>query len=342
MKVVEQTPRKAPAAKEPAQPIPQRHQVRAEAVVYGATNAHERILIRDVSRRGMFLQYLEGSQTAKVPWLRVGAQVEIRFAVRHGGDRVVIRAQAQVRRRKDDGVGVSLVAPSELVVAGLRSLVMAGMQHRDAPAAPVQAPEERHSDKAIKLLEAELPARIGRLAKCYVSNVETALANAKYQAPLGEQRKFIDISRVVEREAAQLVLSAQHQVCQAALDWLHASKSKVEPSEARTNGGLSLVESMDLSASMTAVDAADRIALQLASAWSTLALRLKKLNDANFESCPLAPTTLCLNLRDALYHDPRAPGLRRFDLSVGLNEEFVTELEMFYQHLDALLQRAGG
>src|SRR5690606_20351019 len=86
---------------------------------------------------------------------------------------------------------------------------------------------------------------------------------------------------------------------------------------ANATTGLSLLESIDLRASLLVTEVVAEVAQRVMPTWTALAAGLARVVPANSEGDALAPAVFCHHFRDAIYFDQGLGPLRQIDLTAG-------------------------
>ena len=137
-------------AKQPVAPqeISQRYPVRVEAIVVGLASVELPLVIRDVSRRGMYLAFANYAAAIDPRRVAVGAEIAITFKAEIGGYQQRVTARGEIRRRDADGIGVRLVTVEPVVRAALRNLILETIAaHTEIARAMASPPDHSNAPK---------------------------------------------------------------------------------------------------------------------------------------------------------------------------------------------------
>lgn len=338
MKVVEHSASPPPASGQ----LPQRHAVSVQAMVSGLGTTPVPLVIRDISRRGMYLVFDESSAAIDEQWLSHGAALTIEFAATVNGQRCRVSAHAQIRRRDRGGIGVRLSTQDDLIRSALRSLVMEAMATRDElahislPAGPASKAEQ-----TIAETEALLREHVPNVLDAYLNGIASSLMDAKYGTPvMTEQRRYMNLLATFEKSRPRIQHAAGALIMAEFGAYLR-SENSAGHARLQHETALALVESSDLRASLAITEAMDRIGALLRRPWEELALRMSQLSSRAREENPLHPGAICFRLRNAIFDDPALGALRQIDLTAGFTPRFAQQLEALYRALNTLLERCG-
>jgi Protein of unknown function (DUF1631) len=345
MGFVESTERPAPTTQIQ---IPQRHAVDVQAVVTGLGPSAFPLLIRDVSRRGMYLSLAGDGAGVAAQWITIGTAITIAFKALIDGQPCSFEVQAEIRRRDESGLGVRLVACDTSVKAALQSLVIEAMARRDPTTqvpsdAVTPANSVSPNGPAQALAECEdLLRKLGPpVIEAYLTGIEASLWQAKHEAPLSAQRKLQTLIELCEKSSS-LSATTTHANLTAAFSQYHRGlKMDAHGERANDLHGLSLVESSELRAALAIADAVERIGARLASSWFDLKQRLAQVTLPVIDSSPISPVAFCFRLRDSVFDDPSLGALRAVDLTTGFSDEFVRRLDALYRAMGEALESLG-
>ena len=146
-----------PPALTPTEEISPRYPVRVEAIVVGLAAVELPLVIRDVSRRGMYLAFANYAAAIDPRRVAVGAEVSIFFKADIGGYQQRIKAQGEIRRRDSDGIGVRLVTVDPLVRAAMRGLILEAIAAHTEIARAMASPLDQSNASEDHLMQVRLP-----------------------------------------------------------------------------------------------------------------------------------------------------------------------------------------
>lgn len=325
--------------------IPQRHAVSVQAMVSGLGASPIPLVIRDISRRGMYLVFDDHAAAIDERWLTPGAALTIDFTATLNGQRLRMSVQAQIRRRDQGGLGVRLSQADEPTLAALRSLVMEAMAIRDTPRVqtPRSAEPASKAEQTITQVEALLQQYMPAVLDAYLNGVALSLVSAKYSTTVvAEQRRYLNLLAMFEKSQARIqhtagaLLMAEFgaYIRSDTIDASHHSGHHYA-------GGLSLVDSLELRASLAITEAVDRIGALLMGPWEELAQRMAQLSSRALKDNPLHPGAICFRLRNAIFDDPALGALRQIDLTAGFTPAFAEHMETLFRAMNTTLERCG-
>ncbi len=315
---------------------PTRRNLNIRALVAGLSPQVMPILIRDIARDGMSLEFENHATAVDERWATIGAGVLVFFVSVIDGHRKRTSVFGRIRQREAHGLVIRLLGLEEDTVEALNSLLVLSGAKR-AKAAPPAPPAVSH-DTVIKDCAAVLRAHAPALASLYVDGVVTAMQGMKTQTTAANEHKKLS-SMLMELNAARPRLEATMQTRTAlALDSLfRADQGAVSGLE----GSLSLVESIDLRSSLAVMEAIHDISNQLRSAWQGCEFGLQSIAPPKADLQAMAPGTLCHQIRDTIYFDEQLTRLRQVDLTSGFSAPFVSALEALYIELQQVFKHHG-
>ena len=146
-------------AKQPVAPqeISQRYPVRVEAIVVGLASVELPLVIRDVSRRGMYLAFANYAAAIDPRRVAVGAEIVITFKAEIGGYQQRVTARGEIRRRDADGIGVRLVTVEPVVRAALRNLILETIAAHTEIARAMASPSDHSNASEEPLVQVRFP-----------------------------------------------------------------------------------------------------------------------------------------------------------------------------------------
>ena len=294
------------------------------------------MLIRDIARDGMSLEFEDHNSAVDERWAMPGAGVLVFFVSVIDGQRKRTSVFGRIRQREAHGLVVRLLGLEEDTVEALNYLLSLSGAKR-AKATPPAAPAVSH-DTVIGDLGAALRQHAPLLASLYLDGVAAALQGLKAQASAAPEHKKFS-SMLMEFNAARARLDATMQARTAlALDNVfHHDASALSNAE----GSLSLVESIDLRSSLAVMEAIHEISTRLRSPWLACERALQYIVPPRTDLTPIAPGTLCHQIRDTVYFDDQLTRLRLVDLTRGFSAPFVDALEKLYDEMNAVFTRHG-
>jgi len=314
---------------------PARSRLAIRALVAGLSPQVMPMVIRDIARDGMSLEFEDHTSAVDERWATIGAGVLVFFVSVIDGQRKRTSVFGRIRRRETHGIVVRLLGLEEDTVEALNYLLSLSGAKR-AKATPPPAPAVSN-DTLIQECGAVLRHYAPVLAAHYLDGVVAALQGMKAQAAVADHKKFS--SMLMELNAARVRLDGTMQARTAlALDNLfghdHGALASAE-------GSLSLVESIDLRSSLAVMEAIHEISTRLRNVWLACERALQYIVPPRTDLTAVAPGTLCHQIRDTIYFDEHLTRLRQVDLTAGFTEAFVSALEALYGDLNGVFARHG-
>lgn len=315
---------------------PTRRNLNIRALVAGLSPQVMPILIRDIARDGMSLEFENHASAVDERWATIGAGVLVFFVSVIGGQRQRTSVFGRIRQREAHGLVIRLLGLEEDTVEALNYLLALSGAKRSKAAPP--PPAAVSHDTVIKDCAAVLRAHAPALASLYIDGVVVALQGLKTQTAAANEHKKLS-SMLMELNAARPRLEATMQVRTAlALDSLF----RVEQSAlASLEGSLSLVESIDLRSSLAVMEAIHEISNQLRGVWQACEYGLQSIAPPKADLQAMAPGTLCHQIRDTIYFDDQLTRLRQVDLTTGFSVPFVAALAALYEELQQVFKHHG-
>ena len=320
-------------------PSPTRHAVRARALVAGLGPSVVPMMIHELWSQGMRLDFEGQAGGVDERWAVVGAGMLIIFKAATGGEARRVTLHARIQRCDEQGIDARLVALDDDARTALRSLVAAqpgGVRNeRRPPAAPAHAPDMT-PDAIAALCLACVRQRLPGVVAAYLDALAATLHGSADSAT-GSKRANVLVTGFerVRGHMAQAILDA---ALASVADYLG---DKSTTGGRGGTGGLSLLESIDLRATLLVTEAVEDVALRLRASWSDLEQRLAQVVPPDSDGNALAPTVFCHHFRDAIFFDQQLGALRQVDLAAGFSDAFVMSLDKLYRELGALLERHG-
>ena len=145
---------KQPASTEEISP---RYPVRVDAIVVGLAAVELPLVIRDVSRRGMYLAFASYAAAVDPRRVVVGTQLAITFKAEIGGYQQRLTAQVEIRRRDADGLGVRLVTVDPILRDALRNLILQAIAAHTEIARSMASPLGQATELESPLEQVRLP-----------------------------------------------------------------------------------------------------------------------------------------------------------------------------------------
>ncbi|MCC6707294.1 MAG: DUF1631 family protein [Gammaproteobacteria bacterium] len=315
---------------------PARSRLAIRALVAGLSPQVMPMIIRDIARDGMSLEFEDHASAVDERWATPGAGVLVFFVSVIDGQRKRTSVFGRIRQREAHGLVVRLLGLEEDTVEALNYLLSLSGAKR-AKATPPPAPAVSNAT-----VLAECGALLRRyaplLAAHYLDGVVIQLQGLKAQAGAAAEHKKYS-SMLMELNAARARLDATMQTRSAlALDNLFRhDQSALSNGE----GSLSLVESIDLRSSLAVMEAIHEISTRLRSVWLACERALQYIVPPRTDLTAVAPGTLCHQIRDTIYFDEHLTRLRQVDLTKGFSEPFIAALEALYTDMSAVFARHG-
>jgi hypothetical protein len=315
---------------------PARRSLNIRALVAGLSPQVMPMLIRDIARDGMSLEFEDHASAVDERWATIGAGVLVFFVSVIDGQRQRTSVFGRIRQREAHGLVVRLLGLEEDTVQALNHLLaLSGAKRAKATPPP---PPAVSSETVLKDCAAVLLHYAPLLANHYLDGVVTLLQGLKAQAEAAAEHKKYS-SMLMELNAARARLDATMRARTAfALEGvLHHDSMGLAGGEST----LSLVESIDLRSSLAVMEAIHEISTRLRGVWLACETSLQYIVPAKADLTALAPGTLCHQIRDAIYFDEHLTRLRQIDLTKGFSEAFVASLEALFTDLNAVFSRHG-
>lgn len=329
---------------------PQRYEVGVRALVAGLAPVVLPLVIRHIEQGSMSLGFEDNAQAVDDRWATADAGVLVIFKVdAGGGERRRVTVHGQLQGRDAQGILVRMIALDEPTVAALRSLVQEAQARRaQAPdvaarkAAAAKARQEARA-KARGALEIVVHQQAAAPLNAYLDALASALAHQLAQARSpAEQKKYDAWVGAFTKARGAVANALQAVVTTGFASYLHEkSNHGRDVGGGLLEGGLSLMESTDLRASLAIAEAIGKLATDVQGSWQALASQLAQVADNKPDECILAPALLCHQMRDVISEDNALGALRQFDFAAGFSDAFITRLDQFYGALGRTLGQFG-
>lgn len=318
----------------PSATLPARSRLAIRALVAGLGPQVMPMLIRDIARDGMTLEFEDHASAVDERWATPGAGVLVFFVSVIKGQRQRSSVFGRIRQREAHGLVVRLLGLEEDTVEALNYLLSLSGARR-AKASPPPAPAVSN-DTLLAECGAVLRRHAPLLAAHYLDGVVITLQDMKAQTAVANEHKRYS-SMLMELNAARARLDATMQTRTAlAIDNLfHHEHGALGSAE----GSLSLVESIDLRSSLAVMEAIHEISTRLRSTWLACERALQYVVPPRTDLTAVAPGTLCHQIRDTIYFDEHLTRLRQVDLTKGFSEPFIAALEALYADMAAVFAR---
>lgn len=333
----------------PSTPSP-RYEVGVRALVAGLAPVVLPLVIRHIEQSSMALTFEDNAQAVDDRWATADAGVMIIFKVDVGGsERRRVTVHGQLQARDAQGIVVRMIALDEATVAALRSLVQEAQARRaKAPdaaarkAAAAKAQQEARA-KARGALEVVVHQQAAVPLNAYLDALAGTLSKQLAQARSpAEQKKYDAWVSAFAKARGALANALQGVVTAGFASYLHAKADRPRGADGGLlEGGLSLMESTDLRASLAIAEAIGKLATDVQGSWQALASQLAQVADNKPEECILAPALLCHQMREVISEDGHLGALRQFDFAAGFSDGFITRLDQFYGTLGRTLGQFG-
>lgn len=315
---------------------PARSRLAIRALVAGLGPQVMPMIIRDIARDGMSLEFEDHASAVDERWATPGAGVLVLFVSVIDGQRKRTSVFGRIRQREAHGLVVRLLGLEEDTVEALNYLLSLSSAKR-AKAAPPPTPAVS-GDTVLAECGALLRRHAPLLAAHYLDGVVRELQGLKAQAGAAAEHKKYS-SMLMELNAARARLDATMQTRSAlALDNLFRHD---QGALSNAEGSLSLVESIDLRSSLAVMEAIHDISTRLRSVWLACERALQYIVPPRTDLTAVAPGTLCHQIRDTIYFDEHLTRLRQVDLTKGFSEPFIAALEALYTDMSAVFARHG-
>lgn len=318
-----------------SQATPARRALNVRALVAGLGPAVLPMVIRDIARDGITLEFEDPTITPDERWATPDAGLLVFFVSMVDEQRRRLSVFARLRQREAHGVVARLVGLEEEQVKALNHLL--AVAGRRPPKARPEVPAAGYSPADVRRdLAAVLARHAPGLASSYVEGVIGHLQGLKAVTQVATEHKKLS-SYLMELNAARARVEGnmQGRIVQA-LDALfehHASAL------ASAESGLSLVESIDLRSSLAVMEAIHVITTRMRASWAMAEMRFACIAPPKSDLTHIAPGTLCHQVRDAIYFDDKLARLRQVDLTTGFTEAFVVALEALYAEMLTVFDR---
>ena len=328
---------------------PVRHDIGVRALVAGLAPVVMPLLIRHIEHASMALAFEGNASAVDERWATAGAGVMIIFKIDQAGQRQRVTVHGQLSARDADGIAVKLIALDAATVAALRSLVSEA-QARSAGAAPpaarkaAAAQARAHTREQIQAAAAaavkhHAEGPVAAFLDGLIVHLEQLRSGARTPA---EHKKFDAWSAAFHQARGQLAHTLVGVIASNFAGFLHAAPQAHDDSSSELMaGGLSLMESTDLRASLAVSEAISRLANKVQASWHELAPQLAQLAHQKADDCVLSPALLCHQLRALLEADAHFSNWRQFDLSAGFTDAFASRIDQLYRTLGKLFESQG-
>ena len=183
----------------------QRHAVKVQAIVTGLAPSILPLVIREVSRRGMYIAFGTHAAAVDEEWAKIGANLKISFKVTVDGYRQRITVYGQIKRIEPEGIGVRLVTSEETTLAALRSLVVDAIATRSAAPRAAHKPVTPPADELVQALpecEGLLQRHFPTILDAYLQGILNVLSRRKCGAPNSGGRRRFRRSSISSRKTA--------------------------------------------------------------------------------------------------------------------------------------------
>lgn len=318
------------------------HTVRARALVAGLASSVVPMIIREWWSGGIRLMFDGQAGAVDERWATIGAGVLITFKAMFNNQPRRVTIHGRIRKRDQNVIEAELLAIDTEALAALQSL--GTVKEPAAPAAPpakkaVPAAPEMTADAIAALCLAAVRQQIPRVVSAYLDGLADSLRRLQTNGPSAQEHKRYSVL-LLEFERTRTHL--EHAILAEALPGVAAYLSDEQAaSGGMLTSGLSLLESIDLRATLLVTEAVEQVATRLRTVWYELDQRLDQLVPEHKDANALAPAIFCHHFRDAIFFDQQAGALRQIDLAAGFSDEFVARLEKLYRDLIELLDRHG-
>ena len=317
-------------------PPPARSRLAIRALVAGLGPQVMPMVIRDIARDGMSLEFEDHASAVDERWATPNAGVLVFFVSIIKGQRQRTSVFGRIRQREAHGLVVRLLGLEDDTVEALNHLLaLAGAKR--AKATPPPAPAVS-SETVLEACRAALRQHAPLLAGHYLDGVVVALQALKAEASAAaEHKKYSSMLMELNAARGRLDATMQTRTALAIENLFHHDHGALGGAES----SLSLVESIDLRSSLAVMEAIHEISTRLRSLWLACERGLQYIVPPRTDITPLAPGTLCHQIRDAIYFDEQLTRLRQVDLTKGFGESFIVALELLYSDLAAVFARHG-
>ncbi|MEQ8660429.1 MAG: hypothetical protein RLW62_06395, partial [Gammaproteobacteria bacterium] len=312
-----------------------RQALRARALVAGLAPSVMPMIIRERRGDALLLAFDGQSGALDERWASDGAGLVIIFKAGDADSARRVSLLGRLRARGPRGIEVGLVALDDDARGALASLA-SGTATSAAPIATADAPTgapEMTADAIASLCLAAVRQLLPGVGEAYLDGLAAHLAARRAAAQSdAEDRRF----GAFESELAAARPRLHEAILAEALPSVAAALSEDERGGGNASGGgLSLLESIDLRATLLVTEAVESIAAQLRQEWLDLEPRLAQIAASRTDVNALAPAVFCHRFRDAIFFDHQFGALRQADLAAGFSADFVTRLAGLYRTLAA-------
>ncbi len=332
-----------PDSDKPAsRPTPSAYGVRARALVAGLAPSVVPMIIRQWWPDGIRLIFDGQAGSVDERWATTGAGILITFKAVLDNQARRVTVHGQIRTRDQQMIEARLLAVDADALAALQSLVtadataaaVAAQPKKAAPAAP-----EMTADAIAALCMAAIKQQIPRVIEAYLEGLSASLRHLHASGQSAQEHKrYANLIGEFDRSRTHL----EHAILAEALPSVAAYLTDEQSaSGGALTSGLSLLESIDLRATLMVTEAVEQVAARLGPVWRELDQRLDQLVPERKDANALGPAIFCHHFRDAIFFDQQAGALRQIDLAAGFSDEFVACLEKLYRDLIELLDRYG-
>ena len=326
------------ATKSPGEASAPRRALNVRALVAGLGPAVMPMLIRDIARDGMSLEFEDHATAVDERWALHDAGVLVFFVSVIGGQRQRTSVFGRIRQRETHGLIVRLVGLEDGAVEALNYL-LAHADARRALAKPKVAERSVSTETVKAACLAVIKQRTPALASAYIDGVVMHLQGFKTAAATpAEHKKFGSL--LMELNAARARLEAT-MLSRAVFAFDSLFHHDPAAGAAAAEGSLSLVESIDLRSSLTVMEAIHTLSMRLRDAWAIGEPCLEKIALPKADLTAMAPGTLCHQVRDTIYFDDKVTRLRQVDLTVGFTAAFVVCVDALYADLNVVFAQHG-
>ena len=341
------TQRPPPTSSSSAASPSTRHGVGVRALVAGLAPVVLPLVIRYIERSTMMLAYDNNAAAIDERWATVGAGVMVIFKIGPTTERERVTVHGHLTQRFADGIEVKLIALDDAAIAALRSLISEAQGGRSGG----QASTSRSAAKTVApsrttaLIACEAAAKqhivapLSALLDGLAVQLQALRSGARTPA---EHKRYDSWSTIFNGARAPLLQNLTGVVAENFSAFLRQPASAHEDGgHDLLAGGLSLMESTDLRASLVVAEVINRIASGVQPSWHDLSSQLAQLAAQKVDDCILSPSLLCHQLRDLLDNDANFSNWHQFDLSAGFTERFAQRLDELYGALSAVLSSHG-
>ena len=324
----------------------QRHAVKVQAIVTGLAPSILPLVIREVSRRGMYIAFGTHAAAVDEEWAKIGANLKISFKATVDGYRQRITVYGQIKRIEPEGIGVRLVTSEETTLAALRSLVVDAIATRSAaPRAahkPVTPPADEALVQALPECEGLLQRHFPTILDAYLQGILNVLSRSKCGAPsFGEKQTIQTVIYLLEKNRHRIEQVTHLGLIAAFETYYRGQAQSVRETSFNGAANLALLESSDQRASLAMIAAADLVSKRVGLRWHKVTQRLADVSRPSAGTSPIGPTAMCYRVRDLLYQDASLGVLREIDPTTGFGDEFVHALGALYRDMNSAFERRG-